>query len=43
MIIAVGYRVKSPVGIRFRQWATEKIHEYLQKGFIMDDERLKNL
>ena len=43
MIIAVGYRVKSPVGTRFRQWATDKIHTYLQKGFVMDDERLKNL
>ena len=43
MIIAVGYRVKSSIGTRFRQWATEKLHTYLQKGFVLDDERLKNL
>lgn len=42
VIISVGYRVKSPQGIKFRQWATKRIHEYLIKGFIMDDERLKN-
>jgi hypothetical protein len=41
MIIAVGYRVKSQVATRFRQWATQRLHEYIQKGFIIDDERLK--
>ncbi len=42
MILAVGYRVKSPRGTMFRQWATERLKEYLIKGFTMDDERLKN-
>ena len=42
MVISVGYRVKSHVATRFRQWATQHIHEYIIKGFIMDDERLKN-
>ncbi len=41
-IIAVGYRVKSPQGIAFRKWATERLSEYIVKGFVMDDERLKN-
>jgi len=41
MIIALGYRVQSPVAVRFRQWATLRLHEYIQKGFAMDDERLK--
>ncbi|MGE4296479.1 MAG: virulence RhuM family protein [Desulfovibrionaceae bacterium] len=41
-IIAVGYRVKSPIGTRFRQWATARLREYVVKGFVMDDERLKN-
>ena len=41
MIIAVGYRVKSVVATRFRQWATERLREYLVKGFTLDDERLK--
>lgn len=41
MIIAVGYRVKSQVATRFRQWATQRLHEYVQKGFSIDDERLK--
>jgi hypothetical protein len=41
MIIAVGYRVKSQVATRFRQWATQRLHEYIQKGFTLDDERLK--
>ena len=41
MIIAVGYRVRSPQGMQFRQWATERLHEYVVKGFTMDDERLK--
>jgi len=42
MIIAVGYRVQSPHGTVFRQWATARLREYLVKGFVMDDERLKN-
>jgi hypothetical protein len=42
VIIAVGYRVKSPRGTQFRQWATARLSEYLLKGFTMDDERLKN-
>lgn len=41
MIIALGYRVQSPVAVRFRRWATLRLHEYIQKGFTMDDERLK--
>ncbi|MCI8965274.1 MAG: virulence RhuM family protein [Clostridia bacterium] len=41
MIIALGYRVQSEVAVRFRIWATGKLHEYIQKGFTMDDERLK--
>ena len=43
VIIAVGYRVKSSVGTRFRQWATERLNEYIVKGFTMDDERLKEM
>lgn len=42
MILAVGYRVRSPRGTQFRQWATARLSEYLVKGFTMDDERLKN-
>ena len=41
-ILAVGYRVRSPRGTLFRQWATARLEEYLRKGFVMDDERLKN-
>jgi hypothetical protein len=41
MIIAVGYRVKSAVATRFRQWATARLREYIVKGFTLDDERLK--
>jgi len=41
VIIALGYRVQSPIAIRFRRWATQRLHEYIQKGFTMDDERLK--
>ena len=41
MIIALGYRVQSQVAVRFRRWATQRLHEYIQKGFAMDDERLK--
>lgn len=41
-ILAVGYRVRSPRGTQFRQWATERLREYLVKGFTLDDERLKH-
>ncbi len=41
MILAVGYRVKSPVATKFRQWATARLREYIVKGFVIDDERLK--
>lgn len=41
VILAVGYRVRSPRGVQFRQWATTHLREYLVKGFAMDDERLK--
>ena len=41
-ILAVGYRVRSARGTQFRQWATERLSEYLVKGFTMDDERLRN-
>ena len=41
MIIALGYRVQSQIATRFRRWATERLHEYIQKGFTMDDDRLK--
>jgi hypothetical protein len=41
-IISVGYRIKSHVATRFRQWATQRLREFIVKGFIMDDERLKN-
>jgi hypothetical protein len=43
VILAVGYRVKSPRGTQFRQWATTVLHEYLQKGFTMNDDFLKNM
>ncbi|NWA61548.1 virulence RhuM family protein [Pantoea sp. B9002] len=42
MILAIGYRVRSARGTQFRQWATQTLQEYLIKGFVMDDERLKN-
>lgn len=42
MIISVGYRVKSLIATRFRIWATHQLKEYIIKGFVMDDERLKN-
>lgn len=42
MILAIGYRVKGQRGTQFRQWATAHLSEYLVKGFVMDDERLKN-
>jgi hypothetical protein len=40
-ILAVGYRVRSPRGAQFRRWATEKLSEFVTKGFVLDDERLK--
>ena len=43
MIISLGYRVKSMIATHFRRWATERLKEYMIKGFTMDDERLKNL
>lgn len=42
VILSVGYRVKSAVATRFRIWATQRLHEYIVKGFVLDDERLKN-
>ena len=41
-ILAVGYRVQSPRGTQFRQWATARLEEYLRKGFVLDDDRLKH-
>ena len=41
-IISVGYRINSIIGTRFRIWATQRLREYIIKGFVMDDERLKN-
>jgi hypothetical protein len=43
VIISVGYRVKSIRGTQFLHWATKRLNEYIRKGFVMDDERLKNL
>jgi len=43
MILSVGYRVRSHRGTQFRQWATERLNEYLVKGFTMDDDRLKEI
>ena len=43
MILSLGYRVRSITATRFRQWATERLKEYIIKGFTMDDERLKQL
>ena len=43
MIISLGYRIKSKIATNFRRWATERLKEYMIKGFTMDDERLKNL
>ena len=42
VILAIGYRVRSKRGVQFRKWATEHLNEYLVKGFLMDDKRLKN-
>ena len=41
-ILAVGYRIRSPRGVQFRRWASTVLQDYLIKGFVMDDERLKN-
>ena len=41
-ILSVGYRVRSARGVQFRRWASTVLKEYLVKGFVMDDERLKN-
>ena len=43
MIISLGYRVKSMVATQFRRWATDLLKEYLKKGYVLDDKRLKNL
>ncbi len=42
MILAIGYRVRSSRGTQFRRWATTTLKEYLVKGFVLNDERLKN-
>ena len=42
MILAIGFRVRSKRGVQFRKWANQNLKEYMIKGFIMDDERLKN-
>jgi hypothetical protein len=42
MVLSVGYRIKSHIATRFRQWATQRLREYIVKGFVLDDERLKN-
>ena len=41
-IISVGYRVQSHTATKFRQWATDQLREYIVKGFVLDDDRLKN-
>ena len=43
LIISLGYRIKSKIATQFRIWATERLKEYIVKGFTMDDERLKNI
>ena len=42
MIISLGYRINSKIATQFRIWATKRLHEYIQKGFVVDKERLKN-
>ena len=42
LILAIGYRVRSPRGVQFRQWASTHLKEFLRKGFVIDDERMKN-
>jgi len=39
MVIALGFRVRSPAAVRFRQWAADKLKEYIVKGFVLDDDR----
>ena len=41
MVLALGFRVRSPMTVRFRQWAVDKLKEYITKGFVLDDDRLK--
>jgi len=41
MVLALGFRVRSPMAVRFRQWAADKLKEYITKGFVLDDDRLK--
>lgn len=43
MVLSLGYRIRSAIATKFRQWATQRLTEYIIKGFTMDDERLKNL
>ena len=43
VIISVGYRVKSQRGVQFRMWASAILKEFMKKGFVLDDDRLKNL
>lgn len=42
MVLALGFRVRSPMAVRFRQWGADKLKDYIVKGFVLDDERLKN-
>ena len=42
MVLALGFCVRSPMAVRFRQWAADKLKEYITKGFVLDDDRLKN-
>lgn len=42
MVLSLGFRVRSPVGVRFRRWANDKLKEYIVKGFVLDDARLEN-
>ena len=42
MVLALGFRVRSQAGVRFRQWANAQLKEFIIKGFVLDDERLKN-
>jgi hypothetical protein len=42
MVLALGFRVRSQVGVRFRQWANDKLKEFIIKGFVLDDQRLKD-
>jgi len=41
MVLALGFRVRSPIATRFRLWAADKLKEYIVKGFVLDDDRLK--